>query len=113
MYTPRERFWLWVLALAGMAGLNGAFLYGVVFQPDAVSAAMRNPVSAAFMLEAFVLVGVLAYLLRRWHVTQVHWGWFVALSVIGGILFALPLVLLWSRRSEDAAPGPLAAGRTR
>lgn len=113
MYSQRERFWLWVLALVGIAGLNGAFLYGLASRPDALSAALTNPVSAAFMIESFILVGVLAYLLRRWQVSQLHWGWFVILSLIGGIAFALPMVLLWSGRSDDTVRrgDPLVAGR--
>jgi uncharacterized membrane protein YhaH (DUF805 family) len=100
VYSRRERFWLWVLALVGIIGLNGAFLYGLAARPDALTSALANPVAAAFMLEAFVLVGVLAYLLKRWQVSELHWGWFVVLSLIGGIVFALPMVLLWSTGDE-------------
>ena len=28
-YSPRERWWLWTLAVVGALGLNGAFLYGL------------------------------------------------------------------------------------
>lgn len=103
VYSRHERFWLVVLALFGFVGLNGAFLYGMFARPDAVADAMANPVALAFMLEAFVLVGVLAYLLTRWGLTRLHWGWFVALSVAGGIAFALPVVLLWSQRGHRPA----------
>lgn len=99
-YTPRERFWLAALAVFGLVGLNGTFLYGMLFRPDAVAATLTNPIAAAFMLEALLLVGVLAYLLARWGVIDLHWGWFVALSLAGGIAFALPVVLLWSQRSK-------------
>lgn len=104
-YSARERFWLWVLAIFGVVGLNGAFLYGLVFQPNALRAAWANPVAAAFMIEAFVLVGVLAYLLRRWRLARLHWGWFVVLSLIGGIAFALPIALLRSNAAQQAPRG--------
>lgn len=101
-YSPRERFWLWTLALIGVIGLNGAFVYGLVARPDALGSAITNPVAAAFIVEALVLMGVLAYLLGKWGVSQVHWGWFVVLSLLGGMAFALPVALLWTR--PDGSP---------
>jgi hypothetical protein len=98
-YSARERGWLWTLAAVGMAGLNGVFLYGLVRQPQALRDAMTNPVSLAFLLEALVLTGVLAYLLPRWGVTRLRPIAFVALSLLGGLAFALPVALLWKRRS--------------
>jgi len=97
-YSKRERFWLQSLAVIGFLGVNGAFIYGLIIDPTALAASLSNPVSAAFIAEALVLVGVLAYLLRRWRVTQLAWGWFVALSLLGSLAFALPIALLWRRR---------------
>ena len=97
-YSDRERFWLWCLAIFGIVALNGAFIYGWLFQPDAMVNAITNPISLAFIVEAFVLLGVFAYLLTKWGVSQLHWGWFVALWFLGSMAFALPVVLLWRRR---------------
>lgn len=91
-----------MLAIASAAGLNGVFLWAVVRQPEALWSAVRNPVAAAFIAEAFVLMGVLAYLFGRWRVSRVHWGWFVVLSLAGGLAFAIPVVLLW--RGRGAGP---------
>jgi len=102
VYTARERFWLGVLALVGVVGVNGVFLWAALGQPQALRAAFTNPVAAAFMAEALVLVGFLAYLLDRWRVSRLHWAWFVALSLLGSIVFALPAVLLWGRHDEKA-----------
>lgn len=93
-YSPRERFWLWMLCLFGFAAANGAFVYGLLFRPNALADAMANPIAAAFMAEALVLVGVFAYLLRKWGVSRLSWGWFVFLSLLGSMAFALPIVLL-------------------
>jgi uncharacterized membrane protein YhaH (DUF805 family) len=105
-YSPRERFWLAALAFVGFVGLNGMFLYGMLARPDAMASTFSNPVALAFMLEALLLVPVLAYLLGRWGVTRLHWGWFVALSFAGGIAFALPLALLWSGNRKRTPPAP-------
>lgn len=97
-YSQQERVWLWSLSVFGFFAVNAAFMYGVLFQPDTIVSALTNPISLAFMVEALVLMGVFAYLLTKWRVINLHWGWFVFLSLLGSMAFALPLVLLWPRR---------------
>ena len=104
-YNAHERFWLWVLGIFGLVGINGAFGYGLL-HPDVLEAALRNPVAAAFMVEALVLVGVFAYLLGKWGVSRLKWGWFVFLSLLGSLAFAIPVVLLFPRRSRQAGECP-------
>ncbi len=104
-YGRIERFWLIALAVAGFLAINGAFLYGLLFQPDALGEALSNPVSVAFIVEALVLVGVFAYLLTQWGVMRLSWVWFVVLSLLGSMAFALPVVLLW-QRGEDQILSP-------
>jgi hypothetical protein len=94
-YTSRERARLSTLALVSFVGLNGVFLWAMLSRPQLAVAAFQNPVAVAFIAEAFVLVGVLACLLARWRVSQMHWRWFVLLALVGGIAFALPVMLLW------------------
>ena len=101
-YSPRERFWLWTLALFGFLAVNGAFLYGLL-QPAVLAEAMNNPLALAFIAEAFLLVGVLAYLLRKWGVSRMSWHWFVMLSLLGSIAFALPVVLLWKSGNTQSS----------
>lgn len=102
-YSPTERAFFIALAILCGAGLNGIFLWASLMHPDWMSAAMQNPVSLAFMLEALIMTGVLAYLLRRWQVSRLHWALFVALALAGGIGFALPVVLLWSGEADRAS----------
>jgi hypothetical protein len=97
-YSPAERIFLWITAVLGLFGVNGAFVYSLFYRPELLEMAESNLVCAAFMTEALLLVPWLAYLLTRWRVIQVHWLWFVALSLLGSILFALPIVLLWSEQ---------------
>ncbi len=100
-YSPRERFWLWTLAVFGFLAVNGAFVYGL-FRPSAFAEAMTNPIALAFMGEALVLVGVLAYLVTKWRVGRMSWRWFVSLSLLGSMAFALPVVLLWPSGSPGS-----------
>ena len=103
-YTKTERFWLAALGAFGFFAVNGAFAYGLLFQPDAMTAAWTNPLAAAFMVEALVLVGVFAYLFERWGVSRLGWGWFVVLSLLGSMAFAIPVVLLFPKREGSKQP---------
>jgi hypothetical protein len=103
-YQRSERFILWGLAVVGFLGINGAVLYALL-RPDVLQQALRNPLSLAFMVEAVLIMGALAYLLTKWQVNRLHWGWFVVLSLLGSMAFALPVVLLWPRREVASHPG--------
>ena len=105
-YTRAERFWLWALAAFGVLGVNGAFLWSLANRPDAMREALANPLAAAFVVEAMVLVFVLAWLFRKWGVSRLGWGWFVLLSFLGSLAFAIPVVLLFPQRSAEETPPP-------
>ena len=57
-----------------------------------------------FIIEALLLVWVFAYLLRKWEVSRLHPAWFVILSLIGSIAFALPVALLWRTKGGVTPP---------
>jgi hypothetical protein len=97
-YSARERTVLCTIAALGCLGLNGIFLYGTFIQPSMIDGAMSNPLAIAFIVEALVLTGLLAYLLAKWNVTRMSWGWFVLLALVGSLAFAVPLAALWRRR---------------
>jgi hypothetical protein len=97
-YSPAERFWLWTLAVGCLVAVNGAFIYGVVAVPGVLGAALTNPVSAAFMVDTVLILAALAYLLGKWGVARLSWRWFLLLALVGGLAFALPVVLLWGGR---------------
>lgn len=99
-YNPIERFFLYCLALVGFAILNSVFIYALCFEQSAVVAALKNPISLAFIIESFLLMAALAYLLTKWRVSKLHWGWFLLLSFLGSMAFALPLVLLWPFKKD-------------
>ena len=103
-YSYTERFWLGALGVFGFFVVNGAFVYGMLYQPDALTTAWTNPLAVAFMVEALVLVGVFAYLFERWGVSRLGWRWFVLLSLLGSMAFAIPVVLLFPRRDGSDSP---------
>jgi hypothetical protein len=103
-YTRGEKVALIALAAVGLLGINAVFAWAFVFDQQKLWDAMANPVSAVFVVEAFLVMGFLAYFLRKWGVARLGWGWFVALSLLGSMAFALPVVLLWRRKPADSRP---------
>jgi hypothetical protein len=94
-YNSKERLTLWCLAIVSFFSVNLAFVYSLFFELEMLVGAFKNPVSLAFIVEAFLLMGAFSYLLTKWGVSRLHWRWFIALSLIGSMGFALPIVLLW------------------
>ena len=93
-YTRRERIGLMAFGLVGFLGLNSLFIYAVVTRPQAMWEALENPVSLVFIIEAFMLLGLFAYLFGKWRVSGIGWKAFVVLSLLGSMAFAVPVALL-------------------
>ena len=103
-YTRGERIALIALAAVGFIALNTVFIYALFFQPELVVQAHTNPVSAVFIAESLLLMVFFAYFLRKWGVARLGWGWFIVLSLIGSMAFAIPVVLLWPKRKGPGQP---------
>jgi hypothetical protein len=99
-YTRGERLWLWALAAFGLLGVNGVFLWTLFARPEIMREALANPITIAYSVEALALVAALAWLLRKWGVSRVGWGWFVGLSLLGSLAFAIPVALLFPRQER-------------
>jgi hypothetical protein len=97
-----ERMAFGIVAAIGSLGLNGVFLYAVFVNPSLIGEAFANPVSLAFVSEAFVMLGLLAYVLHRWEASRLTWVGFVVLALLGGLAFAFPVAMLWKRKSSPA-----------
>ncbi|MSQ28377.1 MAG: hypothetical protein EXR51_09620 [Dehalococcoidia bacterium] len=91
--SPSERKLLWIVAIIGLLGPNGMFVYYLLFQPEVTSAAFGNPVALTFIIDALAATFLLAYLLARRRVSRLGWSWFIVLGLLGGLLFAIPAFL--------------------
>lgn len=105
-YTHPERVALWILGVIGLFGINGVFVWAMLTRPEAMRETFANPLALAFMGEAMLLVVTLAWLFRKWGVTRLPWGWFLALSLFGSLAFAIPVALLLPRR-DVPSPSPV------
>lgn len=105
-YSRGEKIAMIALGLVGFFGINAVFVWAFLYDQQAMWDAMKNPVSAVFITEAFLVMGFLAYFLRKWGVARLGWGWFVVLSLLGSMAFAIPVVLLWPKRKGPHPPAP-------
>jgi hypothetical protein len=94
VWSPGERRGLMLFAAFGMVAVNGAFVWSVLAEGDLLGEAMRNPVAMAFIIEAFALVFLAGWLLRRQGMTRVTIPQFFLLSMVGSLAFSLPVALL-------------------
>ena len=85
--------WLIALSLFGLVVPNGFFIYWLFFEFTSLAAIIHNTLAVAFMMDAFIAVGLLAYLFARYPVGPIRWTWFVILSFVGGLGFSIPFYL--------------------
>ncbi|MEM6645333.1 MAG: hypothetical protein AAF730_03690 [Bacteroidota bacterium] len=94
---------LWILGALGFLVLNPVFLYFYITDPALWDAAMANPISMVFIVEAFVLLGFGAWFIGRSKLTKPGWMAFVLLAMVGTLAFALPVFILWHLRKREPA----------
>ncbi|MBK8974660.1 MAG: hypothetical protein IPM29_01925 [Planctomycetes bacterium] len=94
--------WLLAAAVVGFGGLNLTCAYGLVHREQLV-AVLTDPAGLALSCAAALLAPLLAWTFARGRLARLHWGWFVMLTLIGGLVFALPVALLWSEEDPGEA----------
>lgn len=99
-YSKKEQQLLVTLGFLGFFVFNAVFLYGLLFDRQMVWEALYNPVALIFILEAITLMFFFAYLFKKWGVSNISPLWFVILSLLGSMAFALPIALLWRKKGS-------------
>ncbi|NRA66128.1 MAG: hypothetical protein HRU19_16690 [Pseudobacteriovorax sp.] len=85
--------WILLFALAALLGPNGLYLYSVLSFPEMNAAAWSNPVALAFIIEAFMLLGLfLLYVYRRTR-SYAQVGLYFLLSCLGSLAFSFPIFI--------------------
>ena len=106
--SPTASRMLLAIALFGHLVPNGLFVYWLVVEFDGVQAVLDDHLAVAFMLDAFLALGVLAYLFAIKPPGPIRWPWFVLLSLLGGLGFSIPFYLwLNQRRAEPRTEAPV------
>lgn len=94
---------LLVVALFGLVVPNGLFVYWLTREYHGARQLLSDHLAIAFLLDAFLALGLLAYAFAVRPIGRVRWYWFVLLSLVGGLGFGLPLYWWLNARSERAA----------
>lgn len=82
---------LLLLAFVGLTVPNGIFLYWLFTQYQGLGSVLRNHLALSFILDAVLALGILCVYFARRPIGSVAWHWFLALSLVGGLAFSLPL----------------------
>lgn len=89
-----------LLAAFGLTVPNGLFLYYMMVEFASVSAVLHNTLAMAFILDAFMAMGCLAWWFARHPPGKYSWRLFVLLSLLGGLGFSLPLYYYLNQRDN-------------
>ena len=104
-FTPNEIRILGALAAFGLVVPNGVFIYTLLVEPETMRAALTNPLSSVFIFEAFFLMFVVAWLIRRAGLTRPSALGFIVMSLVGSMAFSVPATLWLVARKADKCAG--------
>jgi hypothetical protein len=93
--------WLLPIALFGLVVPNGYFVYWLFTQVHGIAPVLENHLAMGFMLDALLVLALLAFYFARFPIGRIRWPWFVVLSLIGGLGFSLPFYW-WLNARERA-----------
>jgi hypothetical protein len=99
---------LLAIAIFGLLVPNGLFLYWLAVEFTTVGDVLANHLALGFMLDAFLAMGLLAYLFAIRPPGPYRWPWFVGLSIVGGLGFSIPFYLWLNFRSARQSPAAFA-----
>lgn len=92
---------LWVASILGFFGVNGIFIYSVLFRPELILEALGNLYAMVFIVEAFILLPLLCFLIAIAKLKSPSWVGFLFLSLLGSLAFSIPFsILMWSRNGK-------------
>ena len=89
------------LAVFGLLVPNGVFVYYYFNDPEVTRIAMSNPISLVFMTEAFFLMFLFAWLLRKVACTKPNGLAFIIMSLAGSMVFSVPAALWLAFRNRE------------
>ena len=95
---------LLAIALFGLLVPNGLFVYWLLREFNSFGAVTENHLALGFMIDAFMALGLLAFLFARRPPGPIKWQRFVVLSLIGGLGFSIPFYL-WLNFKRSASRG--------
>jgi hypothetical protein len=99
--NDRSFFVLIIIALFGLIVPNGLFLSWLFTEYNGIGPVLDNHLALAFIIDAFMVMILLAVYFARKPIGRLRWHWFVVLSLVGGLGFSLPLYWWLNARSAQ------------
>ena len=95
--------WLLLAAVLGFVVPNGFFLYWLCFEFQGLGPVLQDRLALGFILDVALALVLLSVYFARHPIGPVRWPWFVVLSLLGGLVFSLPLYY-WLNRNRVTGP---------
>jgi hypothetical protein len=94
---------LWIIAIFGLVVPNGFFVHWLATDFHGLRPIWDDRLAMGFIIDTAMALAILAYYFARRPIGPVRWPAFVALSLLGGLGFSLP-VYWWlnTRRTVSA-----------
>ncbi|MEO6394242.1 MAG: hypothetical protein ABIP75_20480 [Pyrinomonadaceae bacterium] len=89
---------LLLIALFGLFVPNGIFIYWLIYEHRSPMDFVTNHLALAYIIDAMMVLAILAIYFARKPIGRVKWYWFVLLSLIGGLGFSLPFYWWLNKR---------------
>lgn len=90
---------LLLIALFGLLVPNGIFIYWLLNEYDGIAGIIQNKLAVAFIMDAFLAMGLLSFYFAKNPIGKVKWYWFIVLSMLGGLGFSIPLYWWLNKRN--------------
>jgi len=92
---------LLVIAAFGFVVPNGFFIYWLLYDFNGIEPILENRLAIGFILDAFIILALLAVHFARTPPGRYGWPWFVGFSIAGGLCFGLPFYWWLNRRQRS------------
>jgi hypothetical protein len=99
-FAEKQRYILSGAAEIGLFGIKCLFLFAIFFRTEQVSRSNNNLYAITFIIEAFVLLPLLYFLISVAKLQSPGWKGFLILSLLGSLAFSIPFYLLRSSRED-------------
>ncbi|MBI2427587.1 MAG: hypothetical protein HYV29_02075 [Ignavibacteriales bacterium] len=96
--TSTQKFTVLSVTAFGLFIPNGMFFYYLFVQFQSPMDVMNDLLALAFIIDAFMATGLLAWYFARNPLGKHSWKLFVALSLLGGLGFSIPFFYYLNKR---------------
>jgi hypothetical protein len=90
---------LLLIALFGLFVPNGIFIYWLFTEFQSVNDFLQDWLALGFIIDAVMVMLMLAYWFAKNPLGKVKWYWFIVFSLIGGLGFSLPFYYWLNQRT--------------